>query len=657
VKGILLLLCIHCASIVIAQQTTEQLEQQASAAEEETEDDSYWQNMEQFRKHPVDINTADEETLKELGVLNALQVENFMVYRDLLGKLVSIYELQAVPGWDVSLIRRLLPFIRLSPAIAITEQLKQRFHGGDQLLLIRISQGLEKSADADKYAGSRQKILLRYRYQFKQLLQFGFTADKDAGESLISKQHYGFDFYSFHLFARKLGIIQSIAVGDFTVNMGQGLIQWQGLAFGKSSEVMAIKRQSPVLRPYSSAGEFYFFRGAGITIRKGGSEATVFASVRKLSAAIDTIDGHPFISSFQTAGYHRTATEIAAKNNSGQTCAGFNVAYNGKKWKTGINTIYYQFSLPAKQKEEPYNLYAISGQRWVNASIDYEYTWRSLHFFGEAAIDRRFSKAFINGVLLSVDPRVDLSLLYRNIAKEYRAVNGNAFTEGPQPSNERGCYAGITIRPAMGWKLNAYADLFQFPWLRYRIDAPADGVDYSVQLIYTPNKKTELHARFHYQRKPLNKNNGAVNSVEEIPQQRWRMHLNYQLSAALTIRERIEMVWYDRNQSTNERGWMLYTDFNYKPLVKPFSVTLRLQFFETTGYNSRIYAYENDVLYAGSVPSFSGKGFSYYVVCNYNIDKQFSIAMRLRQLINYMSTTNGIDDKKTEFKLQGVYFF
>ena len=39
-------------------------------------------------------------------------------------------------------------------------------------------------------------------------------------------------------------VIQALALGDFTVNMGQGLIQWQSLAFKKSVDVMGVKRQS-----------------------------------------------------------------------------------------------------------------------------------------------------------------------------------------------------------------------------------------------------------------------------------------------------------------------------------------------------------------------------------------------------------------------------
>ena len=159
--------------------------------------------------------------------------------------------------------------------------------------------------------------MLRYRYSYKNLCNSDWLADKDAGEQFFKgAQKNGFDFYSFHLFARKIGIIQSLALGDFTVNMGQGLIQWQSLAFKKSVDVLGVKRQSAILQPYNSAGEFYFHRGAGITIQKGRIEATAFASIRKISAnfVADTVNNEDFISSFLNSGYNRTTSEIADRN-------------------------------------------------------------------------------------------------------------------------------------------------------------------------------------------------------------------------------------------------------------------------------------------------------------------------------------------------------
>ena len=99
---------------------------------------------------------------------------------------------------------------------------------------------------------SAQKIFIRYTYNYKQLLAYGFTGEKDAGEPFFrNAQRYGFDFYSFHFFLQQSGIIRALAIGDFTVNMGQGLIQWQTTAFTKTSQALSIKREAPCLKTVS----------------------------------------------------------------------------------------------------------------------------------------------------------------------------------------------------------------------------------------------------------------------------------------------------------------------------------------------------------------------------------------------------------------------
>src|SRR5215213_8022260 len=70
-----------------------QLEALAETNENEVEDDSYLQVLQKFRKHPLNLNLADEEDLKELLLLNEVQVRNFFLYRKLFGNLLDVYEL------------------------------------------------------------------------------------------------------------------------------------------------------------------------------------------------------------------------------------------------------------------------------------------------------------------------------------------------------------------------------------------------------------------------------------------------------------------------------------------------------------------------------------------------------------------------------------
>lgn len=695
-KLLVILIITHHSLLITGQEippnTEQQLENLTDADQTETEDDSYIVQLQYFKKHPLNLNTADANDLKELFFLTDLQIENLLSYRRLLGKFISTYELQAVPAWDIGTIKKILQFVTIDNSLSMAEDLKKRFKEGDHALLFRFSEVLERSKGFDKampgtkYLGSRQRLFFRYCYQYRNLLQYGIVSEKDAGEQIFKgKQKYGFDFYSLHLFVTKLGRIKALALGDFTVNMGQGLIQWQSIAFSKSADVLAIKRQLSILRPYHSSGEFYFNRGAGITFGFGKIEVTGFVSFRKLSAnfTTDTLNNEDIISSFLNSGYHRTQAEIDNKDDVQQLSYGGNITYHQRNWHIGLNGLSYNFSLPVQKRNEPYNLFAIHGREWNNFSVNYSWTYRNLHFFGEAATDQNLARAILNGLLISVDPHVDLCFVQRAIDKRYQAVYGNAFTENTYPTNENGMYAGVSLKPMSGWRLDMYADIYRFPWLRYLAGAPGYGKDFLVQATFVPNKQLMVYSRFRSESKQYDQpgNTAVTNSIILIPKQSWRTQISFKVNPSITVRNRIEMLSYDKDASPDhprlndavgqalggekatETGFLIFFDLFYKPLVKPWSGNARLEYFETGGYNSRIYTYESDVLYSFSIPAFFDKGYRYYINLSYNVKKNTSVWLRWAQTIykNKTSIGSGLDEiagnHRSELKIQLVFLF
>lgn len=665
---LVLLTSSFCFAQDIPQTIKQQVENIAYANEDENpKNDELLQELDYFRKNPVDVNRATKEELQSLTILTGLQIDNLLRYRKWAGKLISIYELQAVPAWDLFTLHKLLPFITVKNGIAAKENFLSNFKSGQQDLLWRATRVVQKSKGYDTsvsnhYLGDPNRIMLRYRYQYKDLLYYGLVADKDAGEQFLKgAQSLGFDFYSVHFFARRIGIIKSMALGDFTVNLGQGLIQWQSLAFGKNADVMSIKRQSPVLRPYRSAGEFYFNRGIGITLQKKRMEATFFASYKKISGnlANDTTNR---VTSLLSSGYYRNATEIADRYKIALTSIGGNLSYEKSSFKIGVNTVAHQFSIPIQKRDEPYNYYAISGRNFFNASVDYSYTYKNMHLFGEAAVDKNFYTAFVHGALISVDSKVEVSILYRNIQKQYQSLFGNAFTENTFPTNEKGFYTGIVIRPVANWQLNAYADFFQFPWLRYSVNAPSRGYDYLVQLNYLPNKQFEMYVKYKNKNKPVNgSGNRVIYYPEDEIKQSLRIHIADQLSPFVFIQSRLEQMWYNHQSFNAEQGFLGYIEGTYRK--QKWSSNLRLQYFETNSYNSRIYTYESDVLYSFSIPAFFDKGFRYYLNLEYSLTKKLKGWFRVAQTVyaNKNVVGSGLDaipgNSHTEIKIQLRYNF
>ncbi len=657
--------------------TEQQIENITEGNEDvETEDDSYLQQMQQLLKNPVNLNTATETELKELKILTQLQIQNFISYRNLMGGLISVYELQAVPGWGIDVIQKLRPFITVNTSSTLIENINNRLKTGEHSLLVRVTQIAEKSKGyridsvANFYPGSPQRILLRYKYQFKNLLQYGVVAEKDAGEQFFKdSQKKGFDFYSAHLFIRNSGNIKSLAIGDFTVNLGQGLTQWQSLAFKKGPDVMNIKREADVLRPYNSAGEIFFHRGAGITLKNKNLEATFFASLKNIDANFitDTIQTtEDYVSSFQTSGFHRTKSEAADKGVQQQLAYGGNLSYRYKNLNLGLNAIQYKFKLPLQKDVAPYNLYALNGSSFGNYSFDYSYTYKNIHLFGEAAINNKANVASVTGILFSAAASVDISMFYRNISQAYQSLYTNAFTENTFPSNEKGFYTGIAIHPGGIWRIEAYADFFKFPWLKFRVDAPSTGADYLLQLTGKPNKQLEFYTRFRSQTKAINQSNNTtvLSALVKQPRQNWRTQVSYKINSTVTLRSRVEIVWFnDGVNDAKEQGFLGYTDVILKPLLKPWAGSLRLQYFETESYNSRVYAFENDVLYSYSIPVFYDKGFRYYLNANYDATQKLTFWFRWAQTIYAGKTLvgSGLDEikgnKKSEIKLQALYKF
>ncbi|MEM7105175.1 MAG: helix-hairpin-helix domain-containing protein [Bacteroidota bacterium] len=639
--------------------------------------------LETFRRKPLNLNKATEEDLAGIGLLTSFQAIALVRYRAIAGDLISIYELQAVPGFDLGTINRIIPYVRINEGQQgfQVSPLKMLYQGENELFF-RWSRVLEEAigfsppfdSTDTRYLGDPNKYYVRFRHNYENRLSWGFTLEKDPGEEFFSGSNkQGFDFYSFHLAYKNISpLVKSIVLGDFDVNFGQGLVMSSGFSNGKSSYVTSIKRSQTALRPYRSVNEAVFLRGGGFTLGLSDNfELTGFASYRARDAnvtQIDTLENLSEVSAFsslQESGLHRTPAEIEDENAINQFTTGGGIKWQSGQQTIGVNAVYNSFDASFNRTIQPYNQFFFNSGKLFNLSTEYGFLVRNLNFFGETAWSDNGGFATTNGLLIGVDRKVDIALLYRYFGKDFQALYGNPFAETSSGNNEAGLYVGVEVNPNYNWQISGYFDAWQHPWLRFRTDGIASGYEYLVQVRYRIKRRMEVYLRFRDEYKPINApdNDTPVDFLTTVRKTNIRLNVNNKVSRALELRNRLELVFYDDQESPVSRGFMLYQDVIYKPIGIPFSFTGRFAIFNTDDYDSRVYAYENDLLYSFSIPPYAYKGLRYYLNLRYKGIRNTTLEFRISQSYvrdrtsfgSFLSIIPGLT--RTEVKAQLKYKF
>ncbi|ULQ56782.1 helix-hairpin-helix domain-containing protein [Flavihumibacter rivuli] len=617
--GCMLTIVLFGAGLFAQQQQAypdQHLEQMAERSGQENEDDGWLLDREALLKDRLSINEATASELAVFPFLTLKQIQALILFRKTFGRIKHIYMLQAVPGWDETTIRQVRPYIHFETRELLFADLRLD-RAVSQQILFRVQQFLQKGKGflGDEngrrvYLGGPSKLFFRYHGQSGQSLQWGLLAEKDAGEPYLWKGLP--DRTGFYLLLKGRGVVRSLVIGDYTVSIGQGLVHWQGLAMGKAGGVMGIFRNASGVRPYRSAGEYNFNRGVAVQLQKGKWASNIWVSSRKLTANLVEEDGRMVgFSSINESGYHRTIAELADKGSVRENQAAVSIDRGSARLKVGLAGVYSHYSLPAVPGNAPYQLYAFRGQGSMNAGMHYSYSIRNLFLFGEYARSLKGS-AWMQGLLLGLHPKVELSLLVRDVAPSYFSRYGNAFTESSTVQNEKGFFTGLRMQPLPSLAVEAFADQFRFPWLRFRADAPSRGSEQQLLVQWTKRKKGVVYLRYRQGEKEENSEDGRLRYLIDSKFRNLRLHAEWKWGRLLVTDLRLEWVKVQKGLE-GEQGYSVFADGRYDWNRTGLNLSARFQYFGTDGYASRIYAYERDVQYAFSIPAMYDRGWRYYL--------------------------------------------
>lgn len=676
-KKIVFLILIGCCSSLVYSQDKDsakvQIEKQLEEAleEQETEEgelagEQLAQFLEELAANPVNINSASVNDLLQIPGFNLKLARALIDYRKE-NPFVEKDDILKVSGIGRATYTRMRPYITVGGVSSRFRDLYTNpnywLDGNSFEYITRYQQelndqrGYEIPDSSGGYLGSRGKYYQRFRMSSRHL-SINLTQEKDAGETLNGPT--GFDYTSGHIALTENGKLKDFVIGDYALNFGQGLVLWTGGAFGKGREVVGTTNKNERgLRAYGSAQETDFFRGVAATYGEK-IETTLFYSDRPRTASIIEGDTTRFPSS---SGFHRTLNEKERRNNIDQKTYGGRIRIDTPIGLFGATGYLTEFSSYIDRGSGLSSLYDFEGRENSVLGFDYRGLIGNVLAFGEIGQSQSGGTGGIFGVESPIGISTDFTMTYRNYARDFQSFMGDGFGESSSdPQNEEGFYIGIRHGLNEKVSLSAYVD-------QYRFDAPRSGINQSsqgfdvlglVEVDFTSGLNGYVLIRSETKDDTFTEISERGVEEEFIGEQRRssiRTQLEYQLSRNVRLRSRIEWVESQGANEDKEYGMLLYQDIRFQASSK-FQIDARVTVFDTDSFASRVFQFENDLLYVLSNTALSGQGQRLYFVGNYEpndfLEIWFKYSLSVFENENFVSSgLNEIQgNKNSDFGIQ-----
>ena len=612
-------------------------------------------------QEPVNLNSATREQLEQFPFLSDIQIEHLLAYIYIHGQMETIYELQLVEELDRQTIQYLLPFVCIKainnePAFRWKTMLKDAGRYGKNEVLTRLDIPFYKRKGYEHtYLGPSVYNSVKYTFRYRDQLYAGGVAEKDAGEPFAALHNrYGYDYYSFYLLLQNCGRLKLLAVGNYRLSFGRGLVMSTDYLMGKTIYASSFNNRSTGIKKHSSTDEYNYFRGVATTVALTKRlSVSAFYSHRNMDGVVT--DGE--ITSVYKTGLHRSRKEADKKNLLTSQLTGGNVSYQQNHIRLGITGVYYVFNRPYEPELTGYSKYNIHGNHFYNLGIDYAYRWRRFSFQGETAIGKQ-GWASLNRLQYSPVQDIQFMLIHRFYSYDYWAMYAHSFGEGSTVQNEQGYYVGLETTPFSHWRFFVSFDLFSFPWKKYRINKPSRGTDGLIQATFTPRTNLSMYLKYRYKQKERDLTGSKGTLTLPIFHHQLRYRLNYSLNDVFSSRTTLDYNHFHSQDRAATKGYQVTQMISSQlPWTRLFA-DVQGSYFCTDDYDSRVYVSEKGLLYTFYTPSFQGRGFRCAVRLRYELNKHWLFITKFGETIylnrNEIGSGNDLiyGNKKADIQMQ-----
>ncbi|MBN2621230.1 helix-hairpin-helix domain-containing protein [candidate division WOR-3 bacterium] len=524
-------------------------------------------DIEQLKSAPIPINSASREMLQMIPFLSFLECQRIIEERTHGGVFRNRDDLERIPGFDVLMIDRILPYITFTEKRVFHEQTAVRLRATTML----------------PWSRYREEVFGRTLCRVAPYTFYG-VGEKDEYE-----KHY-LDYWAAGLVAQYDAC--TFALGKYNLDLGTGVMLSPIGSFYSTTDFHYILRERGII-PYTSVNENSGFFGAAVTDSLL-LKFTLFYSNQRLDGRIDTLG---FARSFDACGDHVDSTSLDHKDRINEECAGYALGYASGPLRIAQRTYWCRYD-PSFACVDSFSRFY--GSTFFMSGLQVAYTGSSSGLVAEVARgakDKYGGLCGIGGAL----PYLDVALIARYFPIGYYSPKGVEAESG-----SRGGILVLKNRSKIAL-LTAEIDMDS--------DAGKDTVLYSVRM--TAEKKIrfiqlKLQMRWQYQESALD----LAGS---------RIFLRLQASKGLWADIRLEerYVFID---SMIDQG--LYVCLELGSRYKGITMRMRYGMFSTESYDARMYIYEIDLPGVVNNRMVYGKGSYAFIYGTFKVSRLFGFSTK-----------------------------
>jgi hypothetical protein len=242
--------------------------------------------------------------------------------------------------------------------------------------------------------------------------------------------------------------------------------------------------------------------------------------------------------------------------------------------------------------------------------------------------------------------------LFRSYSPGFSTFYGQGPGTGSKTSNQTGIVGNFTFEAAKHLFIYGGSEIVYYPWLHYRSSSPSLSTRREIMIKYNPLEKVSVNISYNYS---LTMNDNEVEQgipePGKILSRSIKASFHYSVHDNLTFGIKADIKHVNPSVS---KGYLLAQDINYSFTNIPVTIWIRYCLFKTNDWASRIYTYENDLLYSFSIPALSGKGSRSYLMVKWKISDfaEMRVKYGITSVLTSENTAKETDEIKIQFRVR-----